>query len=88
MADGADPDEHIPVEDLTPEEASRIIHSHRKVRYGESAWTWLIAAILTVLTNASRRYCMLAVSAAQGKMRQPATLRELCQERASSAVFL
>ncbi|KAI1866914.1 hypothetical protein JX265_007490 [Neoarthrinium moseri] len=25
----------VPVEDLTPEEASRIIHSHRKVRYGE-----------------------------------------------------
>lgn len=23
------------LEDLTPEEANRIIHSHRKVRYGE-----------------------------------------------------
>jgi hypothetical protein len=23
------------VEDLTPEEANRIIHSHRKVRYGK-----------------------------------------------------
>ncbi|KAK9414093.1 putative Zn(2)-C6 fungal-type domain-containing protein [Seiridium unicorne] len=29
---------HIPVEDLTPEEASRIIHSHRKVRYGTACW--------------------------------------------------
>lgn len=27
--------EDVPVEDLTPEEASRIIHSHRKVRYGK-----------------------------------------------------
>lgn len=25
----------VPVEQLTPEEASRIIHSHRKVRYGK-----------------------------------------------------
>lgn len=23
------------IDDLTPEEANRIIHSHRKVRYGE-----------------------------------------------------
>ncbi|KAH8673532.1 fungal-specific transcription factor domain-containing protein [Xylariales sp. PMI_506] len=28
----------VPVEDLTPEEASRIIHSHRKVRYGTACW--------------------------------------------------
>jgi hypothetical protein len=26
--------DQVPIEDLTPEEASRIIHSHRKVRYG------------------------------------------------------
>lgn len=26
------------IEDLTPEEASRIIHSHRKVRYGTACW--------------------------------------------------
>lgn len=26
------------LEDLTPEEANRIIHSHRKVRYGQSAF--------------------------------------------------
>ncbi|KAH6838621.1 fungal-specific transcription factor domain-containing protein [Chaetomium sp. MPI-CAGE-AT-0009] len=26
------------VEDLTPEEANRIIHSHRKVRYGTACW--------------------------------------------------
>ena len=28
----------VPLEDLTPEEASRIIHSHRKVRYGTACW--------------------------------------------------
>jgi hypothetical protein len=32
MADGAE--DQVPVDELTPEEASRIIHSHRKVRYG------------------------------------------------------
>ena len=26
--------DQVPVEDLTPEQASHIIHSHRKVRYG------------------------------------------------------
>ncbi|KAH7329478.1 fungal-specific transcription factor domain-containing protein [Stachybotrys elegans] len=31
-------DEHAVVDDLTPEEASRIIHSHRKVRYGTACW--------------------------------------------------
>lgn len=35
MTENADADEQVPVEDLTPEEASRIIHSHRKVRYGK-----------------------------------------------------
>lgn len=30
--------DEVPVEDLTPEEASRIIHSHRKVRYGTACW--------------------------------------------------
>jgi hypothetical protein len=35
MTESADADEQVPVEDLTPEEASRIIHSHRKVRYGK-----------------------------------------------------
>ncbi|OTA08016.1 Zn2Cys6 transcriptional regulator [Trichoderma parareesei] len=33
-----DADEQVPVDDLTPEEASRIIHSHRKVRYGTACW--------------------------------------------------
>ena len=28
--------DQVPVEDLTPEQASHIIHSHRKVRYGTS----------------------------------------------------
>lgn len=37
MADNAEaePEDHVSVDQLTPEEASRIIHSHRKVRYGE-----------------------------------------------------
>ncbi|PHH55399.1 hypothetical protein CFIMG_000510RA [Ceratocystis fimbriata CBS 114723] len=30
--------QEVPVEDLTPEEANRIIHSHRKVRYGTACW--------------------------------------------------
>ena len=28
-------DQQDPIESLTPEEANRIIHSHRKVRYGK-----------------------------------------------------
>ncbi|GAB0135275.1 hypothetical protein EsDP_00003619 [Epichloe bromicola] len=36
MTESAEPDETFPIEELTPEEASRIIHSHRKVRYGIS----------------------------------------------------
>lgn len=35
--------DEVPVEDLTPEEASRIIHSHRKVRYGKSIRSFSIA---------------------------------------------
>ncbi|KAK5989818.1 hypothetical protein PT974_08079 [Cladobotryum mycophilum] len=38
MADHPDPVEGLPVDELTPEEASRIIHSHRKVRYGTACW--------------------------------------------------
>lgn len=34
MSGSAEPDQPISVDELTPEEASRIIHSHRKVRYG------------------------------------------------------
>ncbi|KAG6242687.1 hypothetical protein E4U24_005626 [Claviceps purpurea] len=33
MSESAEPDQPISVDELTPEEASRIIHSHRKVRY-------------------------------------------------------
>lgn len=32
----SDTQESPSVDDLTPEEANRIIHSHRKVRYGRS----------------------------------------------------
>ncbi|KAI0015355.1 fungal-specific transcription factor domain-containing protein [Xylariomycetidae sp. FL0641] len=28
----------VPIQDLTPEQASHIIHSHRKVRYGTACW--------------------------------------------------
>ncbi|KAI0147188.1 fungal-specific transcription factor domain-containing protein [Xylariaceae sp. FL1272] len=30
--------DQVPVQDLTPEQASHIIHSHRKVRYGTACW--------------------------------------------------
>ncbi|WQF76776.1 Putative zn(2)Cys(6) fungal-type DNA-binding domain, flavin prenyltransferase UbiX [Colletotrichum destructivum] len=30
--------EQVSIDDLTPEEANRIIHSHRKVRYGTACW--------------------------------------------------
>jgi hypothetical protein len=36
MAENPSPDERVVIDDLTPEEANRIIHSHRKVRYGKS----------------------------------------------------
>ncbi|KAL6925322.1 hypothetical protein ACHAPO_008990 [Fusarium lateritium] len=40
MAENPSPDEHerVVIDDLTPEEANRIIHSHRKVRYGTACW--------------------------------------------------
>lgn len=34
MADNPSPEDRVAIDELTPEEASRIIHSHRKVRYG------------------------------------------------------
>lgn len=37
MGDREDTAESSSVQDLTPEEASRIISSHRKVRYGKQA---------------------------------------------------
>ena len=39
MTDNNEPEaeDHPSVDQLTPEEASRIIHSHRKVRYGEAS---------------------------------------------------
>ncbi|KAG5985853.1 hypothetical protein E4U54_005757, partial [Claviceps lovelessii] len=38
MTDFAEPNKAVSIDDLTPEEASRIIHSHRKVRYGTACW--------------------------------------------------
>jgi hypothetical protein len=34
----ADTEDKLSVDQLTPEEANRIIHSHRKVRYGMKPW--------------------------------------------------
>lgn len=45
MADSADADDQVPVDDLTPEEASRIIHSHRKVRYGKEHFSMAMAHV-------------------------------------------
>lgn len=38
MADNPSPEDRVAIDELTPEEASRIIHSHRKVRYGTACW--------------------------------------------------
>ncbi|KAI5465317.1 fungal-specific transcription factor domain-containing protein [Mariannaea sp. PMI_226] len=38
MAENPSPEERAVIDELTPEEASRIIHSHRKVRYGTACW--------------------------------------------------
>ncbi|PHH88840.1 hypothetical protein CDD83_6982 [Cordyceps sp. RAO-2017] len=38
MAENPEADDLVPVDELTPEEANRIIHSHRKVRYGTACW--------------------------------------------------
>jgi hypothetical protein len=38
MAENPGADDRLPVDELTAEEASRIIHSHRKVRYGTACW--------------------------------------------------
>ncbi|KAF4444403.1 hypothetical protein F53441_11127 [Fusarium austroafricanum] len=38
MAENPSPEERAAIDDLTPEEANRIIHSHRKVRYGTACW--------------------------------------------------
>lgn len=48
------PDQHDSpnLEDLTPEEANRIIHSHRKVRYGQS--TPVVASECSAILASSR----------------------------------
>ena len=38
MADSQGAGEDINLDDLTPEEAGRIIHSRRKIRYGTACW--------------------------------------------------
>ena len=59
---------------LAPEEANRIIHSHRKVRYGKlvSALTLRMLILVRVARPEAElyRYCMLAMSTAQGQVRQ------------------
>lgn len=46
MTENPEPEELVPVDDLTPEEANRIIHSHRKVRYGESGALYIVHSYL------------------------------------------
>lgn len=43
MADNPECEDQLPVEELTPEEANRIIHSHRKVRYGKATRRTMLA---------------------------------------------
>jgi hypothetical protein len=38
MGDTQAANEDINIDDLTPEEAGRIIHSRRKIRYGTACW--------------------------------------------------
>lgn len=49
MAENPSPDERVVIDDLTPEEANRIIHSHRKVRYGKSIANNLNSGILLLI---------------------------------------
>lgn len=41
----------VPVNDMTPEEVSRIIHSHRKVRYGKCDYRRLAAILQHTLQH-------------------------------------
>ena len=89
MTEGAEQDENIPIDELTPEEASRIIHSHRKVRYGKSNIFFVVPMLHDTrtafalnasqsaeqtLTDALPRHCMLAMSTEKGEMRQQAAM--------------
>lgn len=73
MAENPSPDERVAIDELTPEEANRIIHSHRKVRYGQSNSS-TFKTVSIVHFNAFVRYRLLAVSTAKGQMRQQAAL--------------
>ena len=55
MSDLPRPVEGVSVDDLTPEEANRIIHSHRKVRYGK----------MPSLSSATREQTSLALCVSQ-----------------------
>src|ERR1700677_2317644 len=60
--------QHEPIDSsLTPEEASRIIHSHRKVRYGEITASILFPLYTDIIKFAENfhRHCLLALSTAQ-----------------------
>jgi hypothetical protein len=76
MSEGQDP-----IETLTPDEANRIIHSHRKVRYGKQAQPALHGVKIPdfeFCTTTRKlqhrlkmfRHCMLAMSSTQGQVRQ------------------
>ena len=59
MTENPEPEELVPVDDLTPEEANRIIHSHRKVRYGESGALYIVHSYLPPV----QAYCQSLISA-------------------------
>lgn len=90
MPDNPDePEEQVSVDQLTPEEASRIIHSHRKVRYGKtpspqaSYWQYHRERFTPNESMASRglvgliinnRNRVLAMPPAKGEVRQQAAV--------------
>jgi len=52
---------------LSPDEASRIIHSHRKVRYGKSAFSTLLHTSSTTSQNFSISYMTRHVHSIESK---------------------
>lgn len=67
-ADDAE-DQTALIDQLTPEEASRIIHSHRKVRYGKKpplSQSDVVSSVNELIRP--DRYGMLALSSTQGEM--------------------
>ncbi|CAM1505133.1 Fc.00g107700.m01.CDS01 [Cosmosporella sp. VM-42] len=81
MAENPSPEERVAVDELTPEEANRIIHSHRKVRYGENKASDIQEHPLTRLL----RYCMLALPSAKGQVRQQTALTSTAKNASTTS---